>query len=72
MNSAETYATFAKGDWVQATMTAHGMTEGQMYIVHRATYSENPWENRYVLADLDGSLIMKPIRNGHILLKAGH
>lgn len=68
----ETYATFAQGDWVQATMSAHGLTEGQFYIIHRATYGENPWENRYVVADLDGYLVMKPIRNGHLVLKAAH
>ena len=67
--NTETYATFTKGEIVVANMDTRNLTAGAQYKVVGVIARENPWENRYVLTDMENH-IAGVVRNGHIVLSA--
>ena len=67
--NTETYATFTKGEIVVANMDTRNLMAGTQYKVVGVIAGENPWQNRYVLIDLENH-IAGVVRNGHIVLRA--
>ena len=66
--SAETYATFAKGDVVEAVMTTRHLNRGETYKVFRFVQGGEVTSRIYWVSDSKGELY--PVRNGHLTLKA--
>ena len=64
----ETYATFAKGDKVRATMNTLSLCAGQEYTVFKAfKINREPWEYDYYVSNARGELFY--VKNGHIGLE---
>jgi hypothetical protein len=63
-----TYATFAKGETVRATMNTTYLKAGETYTVFRFSNHDEVTARVYWVADNTGSLWS--VRNGHITLEA--
>ena len=63
-----TFATFAKGEMVRATMDTTYLKAGETYTVFRVSNHEEVSARVYWVADNTGSLWS--VRNGHITLEA--